>query len=131
VPRSEPDDVSVRDRDVIRLCLKAAVEGPFFDDDEEFHTIFGLNRDDVRAILAAWPSEPTFAPGGYQSATDARFVAVNNAMNNLLGYPHGHHGEAFERRAGVSEAEVAATLRRWRQDATVDPTTKGYADPLM
>jgi len=63
----------------VRQALTAAVTGPFFPD-WEFATLFGLDRDEVRAVLAAWPEtdDPT-----------AQLTAVTNALNNLLGYPHG------------------------------------------
>ncbi len=43
-------DLDERERDVVRQCLKAAVESPFFPE-WEFGTIFGLERDDVRRVL--------------------------------------------------------------------------------
>ena len=67
------------DQVTVGACLRAAAEGPFFPE-WEFHTLFGLHRDEVRAFAASWPN-----------SKDERdeFQAVNNSMNNLLGYPHG------------------------------------------
>ena len=39
-----------KERGVVRECLGATVEGPFFPD-WEFQTLFGLERDEVRRIL--------------------------------------------------------------------------------
>jgi hypothetical protein len=100
---AEIDALAPADDDVIQRCLQAAVDGPFFDD-AELSTLFGLDRAAVAAVLDAWPA-----------VTDDRDRAVGNALDNLLGYPHGHHGPDFEQLVGVSEAEVRAAFDRWRQ----------------
>ena len=64
---------------IVAEVLRAAADGPFFPDGE-FHTLFGLERQEVRNIAERWPL-PIVDP---QVVT----VAVNNAFNNLLGYPH-------------------------------------------
>lgn len=69
------DDVTV-----LGEALRASADGPFFPD-WEFHSLFGLNRSEVRAIANAWPRRVA-------SAKDIE-LAVNNSLNNLLGYPHG------------------------------------------
>ena len=47
-------DLNSREREVVRECLQAAVEGPFFPE-WEFSTLFGLTRDEVRKVLSSWP----------------------------------------------------------------------------
>jgi hypothetical protein len=64
---------------IVAQALRAAADGPFFSD-WEFHTLFGLERIEVRAIADAWP-EPTASSGEVERAVD-------NSLNNLLGYPH-------------------------------------------
>jgi|SRR5271154_1565580 len=65
---------------IVGQALRAAADGPFFPD-WEFHALFGLERSDVRAIADTWPEA---------AASSAKIsLAVNNSMNNLLGYPHG------------------------------------------
>jgi hypothetical protein len=93
-------NLSEHERHVILHCLQAAADGPFFPD-WEFRTLFGCERNDIRAIVAAWPrvddSDPTVA------------VAINNAIVNLIGYPHGHDADLpFER------PEIERVLARWR-----------------
>ena len=68
------------DKAIVGQVLRAAADGPFFPD-WEFHTLFGLKRSEVRAIADAWP-ETTASPEDVE-------IAVNNSLNNLLGYPHG------------------------------------------
>lgn len=101
------------DREVIARCLRAAVDGPFFPD-AEFTTLFGLDRHAVAAVLRAWPGEPESVPDGWESASEARRIAVSNALTNLLGYPHGFGGDAFAQEVGASEEEVDQALRKWR-----------------
>lgn len=71
---SDPDKV------LVGQALRAAVDGPFFPD-WEFHTLFGLMRSEVRAIADAWPN--------VDLTSEDVALAVNNSLNNLLGYPHG------------------------------------------
>jgi hypothetical protein len=111
--------LSAREVEVVRQCLAAAVEGSFFPD-WEFHTLMGLDRDTVAAVLAAWP-------GGDDANTQD--VAVNNVLNNLLGYPP-HQGEAWRQYITATRAEVAAVLARWRGDEQFDPAARGYFDRL-
>ncbi len=68
------------DLEVIKECLVAAVDGPFFPD-WEFSIIFGVDRSEVGDVLAKWPDLD------WQRETVR--MAVGNAFNNLLGYPHG------------------------------------------
>ncbi|MGH8890205.1 MAG: hypothetical protein ACRDV3_10705 [Acidothermaceae bacterium] len=89
-----------------RETLCAAVDGPFFPD-WEFTTLFGSERDEVREVLADWPH--TDDPG-------RQFSAVNNAMNNLLGYPHGRDNE-WSDYLSVDRDQLAEILWRIREVA--------------
>jgi hypothetical protein len=75
----EFESLSSVEKAIVGQALRAAADGPFFPD-WEFHTLFGLERSEVRAIADAWP-EPTASSGEVERA-------VNNSLNNLLGYPH-------------------------------------------
>lgn len=74
------DNLADSDSRVIGEALHAAAEGPFFPD-WEFRALFGLERSEVRAISDAWPNR--------QAPPADVTIAVNNSLNNLLGYPHG------------------------------------------
>lgn len=74
------DSLSEADKKTLGQALRAAADGPFFPD-WEFHTLFGLQRTEVRAIADAWPH--------VESLPHDVIVAVTNSLNNLLGYPHG------------------------------------------
>ena len=60
--------------------LVAAARGPFFSD-WEFQTLFCLERSEVESIANSFSSD-TALSGDVA-------LALNNAMNNLLAYPHG------------------------------------------
>ena len=42
------------ERNLVRQCLDAAVHGGFFPE-WEFHTLFGIERAQVAAVLLRWP----------------------------------------------------------------------------
>lgn len=139
-------DLSDLEVKVIGECLRAAVEGPFFvwyrkveepdhperdqawkaksprhrvttrerfersgaEDWGEFQTIFGLTRDEVAEVAATWPAE---------RGSEVTEVAVNNAMNNLLGYPH-KCDHVWSDYMSVSRAELKTLFREWRRTGT-------------
>jgi ssRNA-specific RNase YbeY (16S rRNA maturation enzyme) len=72
---------------IIRQCLYAATEGPFFPD-WEFETLFGINRDLVRSVYASWPET--------QVNEKELIRAIIGSMGHLLGYPHGHSDLWFQ-----------------------------------
>jgi hypothetical protein len=93
--------LSEAERELVRRCLHAAVNGPFFPD-WEFHALFGYTRDEVRRILAGWPDAKN---------EDQQRNVIINTLNNLLRYPHGET-EAWNRDICSSEDDVAAILRK-------------------
>lgn len=65
---------------LVRECLRAAVEGPFFPE-WEFETLIGVDRVIVARVYTTWPDI---------SVEPAEFsCAVLGSLNNLLRYPHG------------------------------------------
>jgi hypothetical protein len=98
------NSLSPDERQVIFACLAAAAHGPFFDDDE-FHTLFGLERHEVAAIAAAVPN--------IDDAEENVSLAINNSLNNLLGYPHNEE-EAWASLIPASSAEVERIFEKWR-----------------
>ena len=109
------------DERTIQECLRAAVEGPFFPE-WEFQTLMGLERAEVAAVLAEWPGT---------TRSDDQVVAVNNVLNNLLGYPHAASEQTWRSYIEASPREVADVLSRWRADGDHDPSAEGYFNRLM
>ena len=99
---------------VIRQCLVAATEGPFFPDWEFATLIGGMTRSEVGIVLASWPD---------RTSPRAQDVAVNDVLNNLISYPHGMR-EAWRSFISVDADEVASVLARWRGDDDFDPTPR-------
>ncbi|NUW40625.1 hypothetical protein [Nonomuraea rhodomycinica] len=93
---------------------------PVFED-WEFDTLMGLTRDEVAAIPTSWP---------HVDDADARDVAVNNVLNNLLGHPHGYARRSHEFFSAAPE-EVADVLTRWRGDEAFDASPRGTFDRLL
>jgi hypothetical protein len=110
-----------RQRQLIGRCLKAIVDGPYIEDDAEFQTVMGVTREETASVQAAWPAPD---PNGN---TD---LAVNNTLNNLLGYPHGEWDE-LSRDADTNPGEVSKVLARWRDVDDIDPSGRGYFDSAL
>jgi hypothetical protein len=106
---------------LVAKCLAAVVGGPYIDNDDEFDTVMGVSREDAAETLAAWPAA---------AAHGMSFVAVNNALNNLLGYPHGlWHKLVHE--IGASKSDVVYALMAWRGDDHRADGGQGYYDAFM
>lgn len=89
------------EHDVLRECLQAAADGPFFPE-WEFETLLGATREEVRALVAAWPL--------HRDERRAHDIA-RNALNNLLGYPHGQE-KTLESLVSVPTAELNRVLQK-------------------
>jgi hypothetical protein len=88
------------DIDVVRHCLNAATNGPFFPD-WEFQTLLGVDRATVRKVLLDWPA---------QTVPHVDFVcAVAGSVNNLTGYPHDRE-DVWDDYIPASRAQVSALL---------------------
>lgn len=104
------DRLSEEQRALVGSCLRAIVDGPYINGDDEFQTVMGVTREEAAAVAAAWP-DPTGAP--------FTFVAVSNTLNNLCGYPHKRWPELSEQ-IGVGSEPVVAALASWRGQHTPD-----------
>ena len=95
---------SITDTQTFKESLVAAARGPFFPD-WEFHSLFGLDRIEVESIADSF-SSATLLTGDVA-------LALNNAMGNLLGYPHGQEA-AWSQWLSVTPAELQVIFSRWR-----------------
>jgi hypothetical protein len=91
-------------RKIIGQCLSAAAEGPFFPE-WEFETLFGLTRSEVAEISKVWPKVDERDAG-----VD---LAVNNALGNLAGYPHGQES-IWDEFISVPPCRLLEVLELWR-----------------
>ena len=98
------ESLTVEERDVVHECLKASVEGPFFSE-WEFTTIFGIEQEEVEKVLESWPD--------VDEDDQVVALALNNAMNNLLGYPH-RCEDVWGEYISVPPREVGRIFQKWR-----------------
>jgi hypothetical protein len=98
-------ELTEQELDVVYRCLRATAEGPFFPE-WEFHTLFGVYRIELAHIAARWP-EVSDADADVQRA-------INNSLNNLLGYPH-HKPVAFKEWISEPVEEVRRIFKKWRK----------------
>ena len=99
------ENLTVDERDLVRRCLKAATDGPFFPE-WEFSTLFGLTREEVRTC---WSSSQKL-----RSEDQVMRQAIHGCLANLLGYPH-REQEAWDRLISASREEVAEVFAKWRE----------------
>lgn len=106
-------ELSQLDTEVIGACLRAAADGPFFED-WEFASLFGLERVEVRRIAGAWPDLDADLP--------EVSLAIQNSLVNLLGYPHTRKEKASAYVPGGSSA-IEAVLARWMEGSQTTPAS--------
>jgi hypothetical protein len=112
-----------RERKVVRECLRAVVEGPFFLD-WEFKTLLGLDREDVRHDLLSWPT--------LDETDESTVLAINNSMNNLLGYPLREDEKAWPNFISVNRKELAIIFDKWKgRPSRIPVTPRDYFDTMM
>ena len=120
MPLANLDD---REREVVRECLRAAVEGPFFPE-WEFETIFGLTRDEIKQVLLAWPR--------LDETDESVVIAINNCFNNLLGYPAKRKHEIWPEFISVSHMDLAKIFDKWKgRPPRISYKTRDHFDDAM
>lgn len=100
--------MSTREWQTILECLKASANGPFFDHDDEFATIFGIDRSELKKVIDEWWIEDAVP-------SHEVLLAINNSMNNLLGYPHGKY-HLWSDYISVSPKEVRRVHEKWQNE---------------
>ncbi len=93
------------EKNIIYECLKCVATGKVILHDWEFSTIFGIEVDEFLSIVNDWPN--------IDDSNETVSLAINNSMNNLLGYPHNFHDKWNEIMTATKE-QVAIVLQKWR-----------------
>jgi uncharacterized UPF0160 family protein len=99
-------NLSINERSIILECLRASVEGPFFDDDD-FHILFGLDREEVENVISTWAN--------IDDTDKLVRRAINSSMNNLLGFPHNAQKDTWNRYISISVSELEALYKKWKR----------------
>lgn len=116
------DDLTDDERAVVGECLRAAVKGPFFPM-WEFQTLFGLEHREVADIA--------FGPMPLDDSHDDVKIAINNALNNLTGYPHKCGEEIWRQFIHVPPDDVLRILKKWKGTPTSQPFGRDVFDEIM
>jgi hypothetical protein len=91
---------------VIHACLECVVSGEIILHNWEFHPIMGISVEELQTVLDAWPD--------VNDSEDVVYLAINNSMNNLLRFPHGHHERWLEFLV-FTRQEVDRVFAKWRE----------------
>ena len=97
-------NLNEKEKAVVLECLKATADGPFFDDDD-FHILFGLDRNEIRKIIA-----------DFQNINDSDTLAmgvINDSINNLIGFPH-NKWEIWDNYISISPDELERLFKKWK-----------------
>ena len=93
------------DLDVLHRCLRVSADDQTLFEDWEFPTLFGIERSELLKILRDWPK--------VDETTAETQCAIQNALNHLLGYPHGHHDD-WNEYFSFTRAQVIDVFAKWR-----------------
>jgi hypothetical protein len=99
------NNLTEEETQVVFQCLRCIATGEVILNDREFQTIFGIEFEALKEIVRLLPDID-------ESKEEVR-LAINNSLNNLLGYPHGQHSK-WSKYITVPQAEVARILSKWR-----------------
>ena len=109
--------MTAHDVQIIRQCLRAAVDGPFFPD-WEFSTLIGAEREEIAALVSA--------PVEELGATERRWM-ISNVLLNLTGYPHGYFStKGWGAYIDATPDEVEELAGRLREDFFIPETIYVY-----
>ena len=97
-------DLNESERGIVRECLGAVVEGSLFPE-WEFHTLFGIEREELRVVFESWPR--------IDENNESVVLAINNSLNNLLGYPT-QTDQEWPKFISASRQEVKKIFDKWR-----------------
>lgn len=99
------EQLSPDEQEIIRRCMTAILDGPYIED-VHFGTRLGLDRSEMREIVAKWPDLDDSDPD-----VD---LAINNSLNEVC---NGVRITAKEwaRRIGEPKEAVERTYNRWTE----------------
>lgn len=91
-----------QEREIVRRSMEATFQ--FFDFD--FHSRLGVEPEEMRSLLAAWPAVDDGNDGSLAA------LAINNSLNDLLNGTGISDVQALHH-VGTSRAEMARVYRKW------------------
>lgn len=91
--------------EIVKECMQCIANGEVILHDFEFQTIMGVNVEEFLEILNMWPNLD-------ESDIKVR-AAINNSMNNLIGYPHGMQ-KRWNDVMDTPLTKISDILQKWR-----------------
>ena len=98
-------NLTQKEKEVVVECLRASANGPFFDDDD-FHILFGLTRNELKTIVSSFSD--------IDDSDKLTKRAINNSLNNLIGFPHKKE-EFWNEYISVSPTELKRIFKKWKK----------------
>lgn len=93
---------------IVFECLQCVATGEVILNDWEFSILFGITFKTLEQIVRDLPDID-------ESKNEVQ-LAINNSLNNLLGYPHGRHLQ-WSNYISVPPQEVARIYSKWRGES--------------
>ncbi|MES2365266.1 MAG: hypothetical protein V4563_05195 [Pseudomonadota bacterium] len=103
-------DLNAEELNIVAQCLRAAVYGPFFDE-HSFQSLLGVSRSEAKVVADQFPNVDEFDDGA--EGNDDAWLVINNALVNLLDYPHGHES-SWAQFITVTPQQVRQVFEKWR-----------------
>ncbi|WP_373034080.1 hypothetical protein [Sulfurovum sp.] len=91
--------------EIVRQSMQCVANGNVILHDVEFQTIMGVDVDEFLDIFEAWPNLD-------ENDVNVR-TAINNTLNNLIGYPHDLQ-ESWNEVMETPLSEVARVFQKWK-----------------
>ncbi|WP_085905375.1 hypothetical protein [Kiloniella majae] len=110
-----------QEKKVVKECLLAIASGNFLDDDWEFETLMGITLKETNLIAINYPNIQEVClknPSTNSSCNNNRVaqlnsIAINNSMNNLIGYQK-WSTNLWSEHISVSIDEVERVFKKWK-----------------
>lgn len=91
--------------EVVFQCMRWVASGQVIPHDSEFQTVFGIEPEDVQAIVRSLPA--------ISESDENVKLAINNSMNELLTWCDDSDPE-WDAHISVTPAELMRIFRKWR-----------------
>ena len=103
-------ELTEREKLIVLECLKCVASGEVIYHDWEFSIIMNVTPEEIKQMVKEWPE--------VNLSNDKVYYAINDSMNNLLGYPHSKQ-TIWDEYFAFPREEVKRVFRKWKDNNTV------------
>jgi len=98
------NNLTKEESEIVRQCMQCVANGNVILHDFEFQMIMGVDVDEFMDIFEAWPNLDE----------NDKYVklAINNTLNNLIGYPHDMQ-KSWNEVMETPLSEIARIFQKW------------------